>query len=266
MSARRIALVLESLQQPFRQAVATAARLGYSGAELAARGALAPSELSQTGRREVRHLLQTHRRELAAVACPLDRGLDELPDLDYRLAYIRQVMELAANLGPRLAVVAAGAIPAEASDPAYLLLKQTLADLARHGDRVGCRLALTAGLEPPERLRDFIRCFDTGSLGIHVDPALLISNELDPAAAVGVFASLLWHVHARDCRPRRQGRSAPETPLGGGDVDWFAFLGALAEIGYAGWLAVKQRAAANPVAEAERALAFLRALGAGQYE
>ena len=122
---RRLALVLESLGLPFRQAAPLAAKLGYAGAQLAARGAFAPGQLSQTGRREVRHLLQTNRLEPAAVAAPLDRGLDELPELERRVGYVKETMQLAFDLGPRLVVAAAGAVPEQANAPAFLLLKET---------------------------------------------------------------------------------------------------------------------------------------------
>lgn len=259
---RKLALVLESLGVPFRQAAPLAAKAGYAGALLAARGAFAPQQLSQTGRREVCHLLRTHRLELAALAAPLDRGLDELPELDRRLAYLKETMQLAYDLGPRLVVLAAGAVPAEPTAPEFLLMSETLRDLARHADRVGVRLALEAGLEPPERLGAFLASFGSGSLGVNLDPATLLTNGVDPAGAVRAFAGSLLLVNARDARPRRLDRSAPETSLGGGDVDWLAFLGALEEVAYGGWLAVKRAPTADPVGEAERACRFLKTLGA----
>lgn len=258
----RLALQLEALGQPFRTALPTAARLGYAGVQLAAAGAFLPSQLSQTGRREVRYLVQSHHVQLAAVAAPLERGLDELPGLEARLDYLRQTMQLAVDLGPGLVVLAAGQVPSEPTTPAFILLKQALLDLARVGDRIGCRLALLAGGEPPERLRDFLAGFDTGSLTVALDPATLLLAGHDPAAAARTFASSLALVLARDARPGRLDRASAETALGAGAVDWLALLGALEEFHYQGWYCVRRQPVADAVGEAQRALAFLRTLGA----
>lgn len=259
---RRVALQLEALGQPFRLAVATASGLGYTGATLAARQAFHPDQLSQTGRREVRHLLQTHQLRLVAVAAPLERGLDEAAELDRRVTYLKRTLDLAFDLGPRLVLLAAGPVPSDANSAVGQQYRDALGDLARHADRVGCLLALEAGLESAPCLRDFLATFNAGSLGVSLDPATLLLRQQSPEEAVRVFAGQLLHVYARDARPRRLDQSSPEAPLGGGDVPWLGFLGALEEVGYAGWLTVKRGPTADPLESARSALQFLTTLGA----
>lgn len=258
MSRYKIALTLESLRQPFKAAVETAARLGFNGMMFDAVGPLAPTELTQTGRREVRARLTAAQLQLAAVGCPLQRGCDKLEGLEHRLAHIQRVMELAFDLGPRLVVIFAGQVAADASDPRRALLRDALTDLARHGDRVGVRLALVAGMEAPDLLREFLAAIDTGSLGISIDPGLLVTQGYDPAAVIRTFRSQVLHCFARDARVTGLDRTIKEVSLGSGFVEWTECLGALEEADYRGWLTIKRDAVADPVQELRNARAFLR--------
>src|SRR5437764_10562349 len=112
MNRLKIGIQLESLGLPLRRALAEAARLGVSGVQVDAAGELSPTALSQTGRREFRHLLRGYNLELTALGCPLRRGLDDAEDQQPRLEHVREVLALSFDLGPRLAVVQAGALPA----------------------------------------------------------------------------------------------------------------------------------------------------------
>src|SRR5581483_11555184 len=184
MNRLRIGIRLESLGLPLRRALAEAGRLGVSGVQVDAIGDLAPNALSETGRREFRHLLRAHNLELTALGCPLRRGLDSTENQQPRLEHVQKALSLSFDLGPRLVIVQAGAITDDSNQPRMHVLRESLQALAHHGDRVGATLALETGLEDGAVLAAFLDRFDTGSLGVNLDPANLLLHGFDPYSAV----------------------------------------------------------------------------------
>jgi sugar phosphate isomerase/epimerase len=262
MPRLKLAGVLESLQLPLRPALQLAATLGVQGVQVDAVGELAPDALSGTGRKEFKHLLRSLGLELAALGCPLRHGLNVPTNLEARLQHIRKVMTLAFDLGPRLIVAFAGPVPSKEDRVGAELMTDSLLQLGRHGERIGVTLALAAGAEPPLVLAEFLQSFTCGGLGVVVDPASLLMRGHDPLAAVRTFQHQLVYVQGRDALPDRPDRIAEEVPLGHGDLDWVAFLGALEEIGYRGWLAIRRGPSQDPAGDIKAGAAFLRRLGA----
>src|SRR5437868_9250063 len=130
MAGIKLGLCLKSLGVPFRRALVEAQKLGVSGVELDATGDFAPKSLSQTGRRELRHLLRSYNLELTALGCPLRRGLDVPDNQQQRIDLVKDVLSLSFDLGPRLAVVHAGPIPAK-EEPRAALMKGALTALGQ---------------------------------------------------------------------------------------------------------------------------------------
>ncbi len=176
-----------------------------AGVRVDAAGDLSPSRLSETGRREFRHLLRSHNLELTALGCPLRRGLDAAEDQQPRIEHVRKVMTLSYDLGPRVAIVEAGAVPGEGEEARGRLLTESLTALAAHGDRVGAVLALETGLESGEALNAYLARFDSGSLGANLDPANLLTHGFD-VCAVGPRPESPYGARHRPRRPagRRQ--------------------------------------------------------------
>lgn len=260
MNRIKIGVRLESLDLPFRKALAEAASLSVGGVQFDPLGELSPTQLSQTGRREVRHLLRSYNLELTALGCPLRRGLDAAEQQQERLEHVRQVMNLAAELGTRVVIVQAGGVPEKADDPRVKSLQESLLLLGQHADRTGTRLALETGLEAGQRLAEFVGQLDTGGLGVNLDPANLAMHGHDVLASVRALYRLVLHAHAKDVRRATVNRLAQEVPLGHGDLDWIALLATLAEVEYRGWLVVERESGNEPRAETAHGVAFLRRL------
>ncbi|HVS39289.1 MAG TPA: sugar phosphate isomerase/epimerase family protein [Gemmataceae bacterium] len=244
MSRLKIGVRLESLGLPLRQGLAAAARLGVPGVRVDAVGDLSPNRLSETGRREFRHLLRSHNLELVAVGCPLRRGLDAVEDQQPRIEHVRRVMTLSYDLGPRVTIVEAGAVPGEGEgeEARGRLLTESLTALAAHGDRIGAILALETGLESGEALNAYLARFDSGSLGANLDPANLLTHGFDVYESARALDRRIVRVTARDARLVGASRTAQEVPLGHGDVEWMQFLGVLEEVEYRGWMTVVREA------------------------
>jgi sugar phosphate isomerase/epimerase len=256
MSKLKIGIRLESFGLPLRRALQEAERLGVSGVEVDAVGDLSPQQLSQTGRREFGHLLRGHNLELTALGCPLRHGLDAVEGQEARIEHVRTVMSLSFDLGPRMAIVQAGKVPDDAEPASAPRLSEALLALAHHGDRVGAVLALDTGLEPGEVLQRFLARFDTGGLGVNLDPANLLLGGFDPYESARALAGRVVHTHARDARAAGTHRTVQEVALGHGDIDWLRYLSVLEEMDYRGWLTVARETGERRAAD----VAFLRRL------
>jgi sugar phosphate isomerase/epimerase len=242
---------------PLRRSLPEAQRLGVTAVSVSAAGDLAPQNLSQSGRREVRHLLRSHNLELSAVFCPLRRALDVAENQEARLDFVRQVMSLAFDLGPRLVILQPGKMPTRVEDPSFPRMRDALEALGRHGDKSGTRLALDTGLESAAELTEFLARFDTGSLGVNFNPANLLVNGHDPYEAARTFRTRIIHADAQDARRVSPNRTAT-VPVGHGDIDWLLLLGTLEEIDYHAALDVL----GDDPAELKGGVSFLRRLSA----
>jgi L-ribulose-5-phosphate 3-epimerase len=260
MNRLSIGIRLESFGLPLRRALAEAGRLGISGVQVDAVGDLAPGALSDTGRRQFRHLLRTHNLELTALGCPLRRGLDATENQQPRIEHVRNVLALSYDLGPRKVIVQAGAVPEDPQSPRRQTLMESLRALAQFGDRAGTVLALETGLEKGAVLAAFLDGFDTGSLGVNLDPANLLLHGFDPYESVQALGRRIVHAHAKDARQVSASRAAQEVPLGQGDIDWLKFLGVLEEVEYRGWLTIERETGDNRRADVAAGVAFLRRL------
>ncbi len=260
MKRLRIGIRLESLGLPLRRVLAEASRLAVAGVQVDAVEELSPKNLSQTGRREFLHLLKSYDLELTAVGCPLRHGLDCAENQQPRIEHVKQVLSLSFDLGPRRVVIEPGQVPDEKDLERSRLLTDALSALGRHGDRTGTMLALEMGLESGEVLAKFLDRFDTGGLGVNLDPANLLCHGFAPLEAVRVLNRRIIHAHATDARRGSSSRSAQEVPLGAGDIDWLEFLGTLEEIEYRGWLTIERETGDNRLNDVAAGVAFLRRL------
>jgi L-ribulose-5-phosphate 3-epimerase len=258
MKRLRIGIVVESTRLPLRQAIGEAAKMKSEGIQVDAAGELAPHRLGETGRREFRNLLRSFNQDLAALGVPLRRGLDSSEHQQQRLEHIFKAMELAADLGARRAVVPCPKIPDDPTTPRGNTLREALAAIGAHGDRVGCALALEIGFDAAEKVKSYLWSFDTGSLKVTYDPANMLMHGHDPVANLVPLKGLIAHAHARDARSASLSRGLEEVPLGAGDVDWMAFTATLQVIDFDGFLTVEREVSEDGLREVASGVKFLR--------
>ena len=151
-------------------------------------------------------------------------------------------------------------------------------ELAEYADSCGAHFAIETGPEPAERLANFLDSLGSKGVGVNLDPAnlVMVTND-DPVAAVHKLSPYIVHTHAKDgvclraTDPQiiydffaeggigdlRLSDYFLETPLGEGKVDFPAYLQALREIHYDGFLTIEREVGQNPdedIATAVRAL------------
>ena len=235
--------------RPVRDQIREAARLGAKGVVIDAVGDLAPDRLSETGRRELRHILRSVELKLVAVGLPTRRAFDTTDQLDDRLRRAESAYALAYELGTNLVVARVGGLPGEKDEPARTTFLGAVRELARRADHRGVRFGVETGPDPGAVLRATLESLEAHAAGASVDPAALLQNGHDPVATVRALGP--WVVHAYATEPTAAGRltgAARGSGLPPGAVDWEAYLGALEEVGYRGFLTVWPDPAGDPSA------------------
>jgi sugar phosphate isomerase/epimerase len=120
----------------------------------------------------------------------------------------------------------------------------------------------------------------TRGVGVNLDPAnLVMVTGDDPVQAVHNLKDYIVHTHAKDGVMLKRGnpeyiycvvhpipeeyhgtRYFEETPLGDGNVPFPAYMAALEEIGYKGFLTVERECGATPEADIRKAVNTLSAI------
>lgn len=256
----KIGIPLARFGLPFRQAISKAMALGADAVEIDARSEINVLELTQTGIREIRKLLEDHRLRVCAVSFQTRHGYQVRDELSRRVDATKRVMTAAFKLGSSVVVNYVGQVPGSDEDPDWLLLVETLADIGRHGQRVGAMLCARTGAERGEDLARLLKTLPIGSLGVDFDPGALLMNGHSPREALKALGPYVQHVHARDAvRDVSQGRGL-ETRLGEGAADFPDLLGILEEQQYRGYLTIEQGNARHADVEIGAAVEYLKRL------
>ena len=137
-------------------------------------------------------------------------------------------------------------------------MRESLAALAAHGDRIGCVVALEVGFDPATKVKEYLAGFDTGSLKVTYDPANFLLHGHDPLANLMPLAGLIAHVHARDARSAGLSRGLQEVPVGAGDIDWMAFTATLQVLEFDGFLTVEREQGEDKLTDVTNGVKFLK--------
>jgi L-ribulose-5-phosphate 3-epimerase len=259
MKSAKIAVVLDSLHEPLRKGIATAAGFGARGVVLTAAGDLAPEALSETGRRELRRLLESVELEPAALVFRSQRALTDPEGIEARMEALRETLSMSYQIRAPVVCCRLGPLVAQ-DEPRRALFEQTLLDLGQFAERTGATLSLWSGANAPDALAGLLATHETGGLGVSYDPAMLLAAGFDPVEAVAQWRGIIAHVHVRDVVRGGSAESSHEVPLGQGEVDWPECLGALEEADYRGYFAVERNTGSDPRRDVSNAVAYLRSL------
>jgi sugar phosphate isomerase/epimerase len=178
-------------------------------------------------------------------------------DLEPRVEATKRALQLAYDLGTGVVINHIGRVPATADAPEWGTLLPALADIGRHGQKVGALLAAETGTDSGADLAALIARLPPGSIGVDLNPANLIVHGHDPREAARAVGPHILHVHATDATRDVARKSGLEVPLGQGSAEWPELLGILEEQQYRGYFTIS-RDAANPAGEIRQAVEFLR--------
>ncbi|MFO1021355.1 MAG: sugar phosphate isomerase/epimerase [Planctomycetales bacterium] len=262
MQPLKFAVATAGFQQPLRTALKSAASTHAAGIVFDARYELTPQELSESGRRQLLHFLQELGLTTAAVHFPLRRPLHDLPELDRRLAAIKDTMAFTFQMKARVLTVRIGPFPEPADSPEARRMTQILEELAAHGNHVGVQLAVIPTQQSAEQLLASLQGIETGFVGVDFDPTAFLSAGEDPAQALRTLHDRLLHFEVRDAF-RQQAGQIREVPVGRGEVEWIEVIPSLLETEYTGWLTASRTDGPDRVGDCARAIEYLQQIGWG---
>ena len=255
----KLGIQLESLKLPFRRALQIASQLGARGVEINARSELKPAELTRTGIRHIRKLLADQNLAVCSVHFPTRRGFSELEDLEKRIESTKAAMSMAYELGCNVVVNRIGAIPPSDPPEAWTTLLQALAELSRHGQRVGAWFAARTGTDSGSRMAEVIAALPPGMIGIDFDPGSLVIHGHSAEDAMRSLAKHVLTLRAFDGVRDSAGR-AMHVQLGRGSVDFPPLLSLLEEKHFAGYIIVERNVERDAVASCQQTVDYLQSL------
>jgi sugar phosphate isomerase/epimerase len=156
-------------------------------------------------------------------------------------------------------------------------MQEACFELSRYADSIGSHFAIETGPETSLVLKTFLDALDSTGVAVNLDPAnLVMVTGDDPVKAVYNLQKYIVHTHAKDgvklvdMAPEMIYGVTPkpedmknitcfrEEPLGKGGVDFPAYLKALEDIGYRGFLTIEREAGEDPAKDIGEAADFLR--------
>jgi sugar phosphate isomerase/epimerase len=190
------------------------------------------------------------------------------------VARAKQIVDLAADLGTDVVTTHIGVVPQSPAAPRYAVMRAALKELADYAAGRGVVFAVETGPEKAITLKRLLDDVGFPGLGVNLDPANLVMVVADdPAAAVRTLGKYIAHTHAKDgvqlravnaeavyhgAEPPGLGPGFKEVPLDTGSVDWDAYLRALQDVGFRGYLTIEREVGDNPAADIATAIQFLR--------
>ena len=253
------AINLESLRQPLKTAIATAAAIGADAIEINGRTQLHPAEMSRTAVRHFQKTMDDFNLKVASIHFPTRRGYATTESLEQRIDATKAAMTMAYELGCNVVVNQIGRIPEANSDEENTML-QALSDIGNHGNRCGAKLAAQTGIDDAESLKNLIDRLPVGSLQVDFDPAALMFHNHDVSDSMKLLAEHVSHFRTRDAVEDLSQGKRIEVQLGRGSVDWAQLLGLLEEKNYDGYMTVQRDAESDAVLQCTESLQYLTQL------
>ena len=201
--------------------------------------------------------------DIGGFAC----SADQLPD---RLLRTKNMLKFTNMMGIPNVTSHIGKVPEDKSDPIYAQLVDALKQVGEYCAEYDIWYCIETGPEKAVVLKSFLEDVAMPKIGVNLDPAnLVMCSDDDPVAAVHTLGKYIHHTHAKDgiCLTRAvhkpwpsapAGRPWIEVPLGSGEVDFPAWIRALREEGFDGYLAIEREAGEDPAKDIKTALDFLR--------
>ena len=271
-----IGIIADSFRKPMPEALATAAKLGAKGVQVyATRGEMSPEELTGQTRRDVLAMVKDNGLVISALCGDLGRGFGN-PELNPQLIQrSKRILDLAKELETNIVTTHIGVTPADENHPRYKIMQDACGELAAYADSLDAHFAIETGPETSETLKHFLDSLHSTGVAVNLDPAnLVMVTGDDPAKAVHNLKDYIVHTHAKDGvkllnrdpeiiyglvnGDAGADPAFEEVPLGKGSVPWQAYLQALTDIGYKGFLTIEREVGDDPTSDIALAMDFLR--------
>ena len=271
-----IGVILDSFRTDLTTALDKAVAVGASGLQVyATSGAFSPESVSPQKRREFLDMCKSRGLTISALCGDLGQGFanpEKNPELIERS---KRILDLAKDLETDVVTTHIGVVPADTDCDTFRIMQDACGQLAAYADSLRAHFAIETGPELSAVLKTFLDTLHSTGVAVNLDPAnlVMVAGD-DPVKAVHNLKEYIVHTHAKDGRMLR--RVNPETiyngtldfaeapfielPLGQGDVDFPAYLSALNDIGYTGYLTIEREVGDDPEGDIRLAVNFLQSL------
>ena len=271
-----IGVLLESFRLDPVSAVKKAAELGVKGVQVyATRGEMALETLVGQKRRDFLKLVKDNGLVISALCGDLGHGFDDPEKNPALIERSKLILEMAKELETNVVTTHIGVVPGDPNHDRYKIMQEACFQLAQYADSLDAHFAIETGPEPAAVLKQFLDGLHSTGVAVNLDPAnfVMVTGD-DPVQAVYTLKDYIVHTHAKDGRRNfyrdpevvyglveSEMLASPsfiELPLGEGDVPFPAYLKALDEIGYKGFLTIEREVGDNPEADIRKAVGFLQ--------
>jgi len=251
------AIRLESLRQPFKKAIVTAASLGADGIEINGRTEIRPTDMSRTGVRHLRKMLADLNLKVSSINFPTRQGYGVTDNLDRRIDATKAAMSMAYDLGCNVVVNRIGRVPNDVENPQWTTMVQALSDLGNFSQKTGAWLAARTGSEDGETLKNLIDTLPLYALTVDFDPGDFLINGFSAEEAMKALGPHVTSFRTRDAVQDLSVGRGIEVQLGRGSIDWASLLGTLEEHNYTGFLTVERNSEENSIQQCGQAIEYL---------
>ena len=274
-----IGVILESFRCGRSEAIRKAAQMGAKGIQMyATNGENAPENLNAQARAELKKEVLDNGLVFSALCGDLGMGFGNKVLNPSLIEKSKRIVDLAKDLGTDIVTTHIGVVPANSNHERYKIMQEACFELANYADSVDAHFAIETGPETSDVLKGFLDSLGSTGVAVNLDPAnfKMVTGD-DPVKAVYNLKKYLVHTHAKDgikllesnpefiyqvVHPIPPEIAAmkffEEVPLGTGSVDFPAYLKALEEIGYKGFLIIEREVGEDPEKDIRTAFDFLR--------
>ena len=274
-----IGVILESFRLDRSAAIAKAAAIGANGIQMySTYGENAPENLNPQARRDLLREVKDNGLVFSALCGDLGHGFGDKELNPQLIEKSKRIIDLAKDLETNVVTTHIGVVPSDPSHPRYGIMQEACSALAAYADSVDAHFAIETGPETSLVLKNFLDSLNSTGVAVNLDPAnLRMVTGDDPVQAVYNLRRYIVHTHAKDGNKLADGnpefiygvthpipeevkntRYFEEVPLGTGSVDFPAYLKALEDIGYKGFLTIEREAGEDPAADIKTAYDFLK--------
>ena len=272
-----IGVIIDSFRCDIRTAVEKAAKIGAKGIQVySTRGDMAPENLTPEKRREFLKLVKDNGLVISALCGDLGTGGFTIKENNaMKVEKSERILDLAKDLETNIVTTHIGVVPEDHSCDRFKIMQEACFSLAEYADKLDAHFAIETGPETSLTLKSFLDSLNSKGVAVNLDPAnLVMVTGDDPVKAVHNLKDYIVHTHAKDGRQlyyldpeviygMKQNvivteDSFIEVPLGEGSVDFPAYLKALEEIGYDGFLTIEREVGDDPERDIRKAVDFLK--------
>lgn len=267
----KIGVITDCFKKPLSEAVSLAGELNFDGVQIyATTGEFSPETLTTERKAAIKAQLAQCGLEISALCGDMGGyGYQIEADNPERIEKTKAIIDLAVEFGTKVITTHIGVIPNDRNHPRYQTMLAALNACGSYAKEKGVTLAIETGPESAKTLKMFLD--DTcGGVGVNLDPAnfVMVTGQ-DPVEAVEILGQYIVHTHVKDGVMLKKtdpqiiydhfaegGIEALnvadyflETPLGEGKVDFPAYITALRNVGFDGYLTIERETGVDPMAD-----------------